>query len=61
MQTEELGLDGKNLANMSKAELAMHSDDLGTMSTWQKKKGRKDWVSLSHSCCPPPTSDLSIT
>ncbi|KAK2187817.1 hypothetical protein NP493_153g02003 [Ridgeia piscesae] len=43
MQTEELGLDGKNLANMSKAELAMHSDDLGTMSTWQKKKGRKDW------------------
>ncbi|KAI0239141.1 hypothetical protein LSAT2_010110 [Lamellibrachia satsuma] len=44
MQTEEMGIDGKNFANMSKAELAMHSDDPSTLTAWsRKKKGRQDW------------------
>lgn len=37
-QAEELGIDKGSLANMSKVELAMRSDDPALLTAWQKKK-----------------------
>ena len=39
-QAEELGIDKGSLANMSKVELAMRSDDPALLTAWQKKKTR---------------------
>jgi hypothetical protein len=46
-QAEELGIDQGSLANMSKVELAMRSDDPALLNAWQRKKisksGRVSW------------------
>ena len=38
LQTEEMG--GKNIASMSKVELAMRSDDPSMLNAWQRRKGK---------------------
>ncbi|ELU03775.1 hypothetical protein CAPTEDRAFT_221083 [Capitella teleta] len=40
-QAEELGIDKGSLANMSKVELAMRSDDPALLNAWQRKKATK--------------------
>ena len=39
-QAEELGIDSKSMANMSKAELAMRADNDPSLLTGWKKKGK---------------------
>ena len=54
-QAEELGIDSKSMANMSKVELAMRSDDPSVLNSWQKKKGKgggKVSVVLLCTCIP---------
>ena len=53
MQTEEMG--GKNIASMSKVELAMRSDDPSMLNAWQRRKGKGVIGKVSTSVNPDPT------